>query len=51
MLSLNTMYRKELGGSPSDLVFFQALRLPGDFFTTAAPSTSPFSQELITLHK
>ena len=51
VLSLNTMYREELGGSPSDLVFFQALRLPGDFFTTAAPSTSPFSQELITQMK
>ena len=48
---LNTLYREELNGSPSDLVFFQHLRLPGDFFTSTPPSPSTFSQELITQMK
>ena len=30
VLSLNSMFREELGCSSADLVFFQALRLPGD---------------------
>ena len=30
VLSINSMFREELGCSSADLVFFQALHLPGD---------------------
>ena len=46
VLSLNCMFRHELRCFPSDLVFFQSLRLPGDFMLTS-PSENRFSESLI----
>ena len=47
ILSLNTMHQVELGCSPAELMFFQGLRLPGDFFTTPPPAYSPLTQGII----
>ena len=47
VLSLNSMYREELGCSSADLVFFQALRLPGDILLTEHPPDTPFSEHLV----
>ena len=47
VLSLNTMYRNELECSPSDLMFFQPLRLPGDFFAETPSTTTSFAPELL----
>ena len=47
VLSLNSMFREELGCSSADLVFFQALRLPGDILLTEHPPDTPFSEHLV----
>ena len=46
VLSINTMFKPELGCSSAELVYFQSLRLPGDFFL-ANPSEEPFPESLI----
>ena len=51
ILSLNTMHREELGCSPAELMFFQGLRLPGDFFTTPPPAYLPLTQSIISQMK
>jgi len=47
VLSINSMFRAELGCSSADIVFFQALRLPGDFLLTDPSIEKPFSEPLI----
>ena len=47
VLSINFMFREELGCFSADLVFFQAIRLPGNILLTEHPPDTPFSEHLI----
>ena len=47
LLSLNSMFREELGCSSTDFVFFLTLRLPVDILLTEHPPDTPFSEHLI----
>ena len=46
VLSLNTMFKSDLHGSPAELLYGQCLRLPGDFFLSSTTSHDS-SHELI----
>ena len=47
LLSINTMFREELGCSYTDFVFFQALHLPGDLLIADPSIANHFSEDLI----